>query len=159
MPTVDDREVVDATGDPDLSARLEPAADENPDGSAMCLVTLAEVYRALGRADRAQRAIDQCRVLCERYGLPRWAAEVSREQAEICAATGDYRGAFEAYREYHRQFEVLGTSANDARGRMLEVMFQATDARRESGTACSPSRTRSRGSTTAGMSTRSSASR
>ena len=118
-------------------AMLEPAmraadSSPNPDAVAMCLVTLAEVYRTQDRPDLAQAAIDRCRPLCEAFGLSRWSAELSREQAETFAATGDYRGAFEAYRSYHSQFEALNARAAEARGRVLETMFQATEARRDS---------------------------
>jgi diguanylate cyclase (GGDEF)-like protein len=106
--------------------------DSEPDSTAMCLVTLSEVYRNQGRLDRAQEAVRRCSSLCSRYGLVRWAAQVAREQAEICAGTGDFRDAFEAYRDYHRQYVALGTSDREARSQILDAMFQTSEARRES---------------------------
>ena len=121
----------------EAAAMLEPAmgvatTDPNPDSVAMCLVTLAEVYRAQRRPDLAQGVIDRCRPLCERFELARWSAELSREQAETFAMTSDFRGAFEEYRSYHAQFEALSARAAEARGRVLEAMFQTTEARRDS---------------------------
>ncbi|MET0954606.1 MAG: GGDEF domain-containing protein, partial [Cryobacterium sp.] len=106
--------------------------DYHPDSIAAALVTLAETYRRQGRLDDAQAVIDQCRELTNEYSLVRWATEVSREQAEIHAETQDYRAAFEAYRRYHEQSVALGASENEARGRVLEAMFQTAESRRES---------------------------
>jgi two-component system cell cycle response regulator len=107
-------------------------ADSNPDDVAMCLVALAEVFRAQGQPDEAQQAINRCQVVCREHELTHWAAEISREQAETFAATEDFRGAFEAYRDYHQKFELQRSKANEARGRLLETMFRTTEARRES---------------------------
>ena len=106
--------------------------DFNPDSIAAAQVTLAETCRRLGRLDRAQAVVDQCRVLTSENGLVRWATELIREQAEIYAEREDFRAAFEAYRRYHEQSIALGASENEARGRILEAMFQTAESRRES---------------------------
>src|ERR1035437_1717527 len=116
-----------------LAPAVDPnAAEGTPDSVAMCLVTLAEVYRTQGEFGRAQEVIDRCQQLCRTHELPRWAAQSAREQAEIFAATENFRGAFEAHRDFHSRFEALGANKREARGRVLEAAFQTTEARRES---------------------------
>ena len=107
-------------------------SDAHPDSSAAALVALTQLYRTQGRLDQAQVVIDRCRDLAQRNGLNRWTTEAAREQAEIYAAQEDYRAAFEAYRSYHEQSVVLGASDNEARGRILEAVFQTAESRRES---------------------------
>ncbi|TFD12015.1 GGDEF domain-containing protein [Cryobacterium sp. TMT1-21] len=116
-----------------LLTAMDPAiSDAHPDSSAAALVALAQLYRLDGRLEKAQLVIDRCRDIAQRNGLNRWLTETTREQAETHAANDDYRFAFEAYRHYHEQFEALGASENEARGRILDAMFQTAESRRES---------------------------
>ena len=116
-----------------LIAALEAKpVDYHPDSIAAALVTLAETYRRLGRFDQAQAVIDRCRELTMEHTLVRWATEATREQAEIHAEMGDFKAAFETYRSYHEQSIALGASENEARGHILEAMFQTAESRRES---------------------------
>ncbi|TFD28279.1 diguanylate cyclase [Cryobacterium cryoconiti] len=116
-----------------LLPAMDPAVgDLHPDGSTAALVTLAEIYRTQGKLEQAQTVIDRCRDLSQRHGLIRWSTEAAREQAEIHAANGDFRAAFEAYRDFHEQSEALGASEDKSRGRILEAVFQTAEARRES---------------------------
>ena len=116
-----------------LTPAMEPiGAKDSPSGAAACLITLAQVYRTQGEFGRAQEAIDRCQSLCRTDELSPWAAEAAREQAEIFAATGFYRGAFEAYQDFHARFEALVVIKREARGRLLEAAFQTAEARRES---------------------------
>ena len=116
-----------------LVAALEAKpVDYHPDSIAAALVTLAETYRRLGRFDQAQAVIDRCRELTLEHTLVRWATEATREQAEIHAEMGDFKAAFETYRSYHEQSIALGASENEARGHILEAMFQTAESRRES---------------------------
>ncbi|TFD06344.1 diguanylate cyclase [Cryobacterium sinapicolor] len=121
----------------EAEAKLLPAMDPevgdlHPDGSAAALVTLAVIYRTQGKLHQAQTVIDRCRELAQRFGLIRWSTEAAREQAEIHAANGDFRAAFEAYRHFHEQSEALGASENESRGRILEAVYQTAESRRES---------------------------
>jgi two-component system cell cycle response regulator len=116
-----------------LVPAMDPAfSDAHPDSSAAALVALAQLYRTQGRLDLAQIVIDRCRDLAQRNGLIRWTTEAAREQAETHAANEDFRAAFEAYRDYHEKYEALGASENEARGRILEAIFQTAESRRES---------------------------
>lgn len=107
-------------------------SDAHPDSSAAALVALTQLYRTEGRLGQAQVVIDQCRDLAHRNGLIRWTTEVAREQAEIYAAQENYRGAFEAYRNFHEQSVALSASENESKGLILEAMFQTAESRRES---------------------------
>jgi two-component system cell cycle response regulator len=115
-----------------LAAMAAKPVDYLPDSIAMALVTLVETYRRQGCLDEAQTVVDQVLVLTAEHGLARWATQVTREQAEIFAERGDYRAAFEAYRSYHEQSIALTAGENDARGSILEAMFQTAESRRES---------------------------
>ncbi|TFD77200.1 GGDEF domain-containing protein [Cryobacterium sp. Sr8] len=122
---------------PEAETMLIPAldaafSDAHPDSSAAALVALTQLYRTQGRLDQAQVVIDRCRDLAQRNGLIRWTTEAAREQAEVYAAQENYRAAFEAYRTYHEQSVALGASENEAKGRILEAMFQTAESRRES---------------------------
>lgn len=116
-----------------LLPAMESLSDNsNPDSEAMCLIALAEVYRAQGMPDRAQRVIDRCLALAERFGLGRWMTQAAREQAETSAALGDFERAFTSYRSFHEQFLALTATENEARALILDAVFQTTEARRES---------------------------
>ncbi|NYI41146.1 hypothetical protein [Demequina lutea] len=115
---------------------LAPAMDAQatefvPETVATCLVTLAEVHRTQGEFGRAQEVIDRCQELCRTYELSRCAADAAREQAEIFAATGNFRGAYEAYQDFHSRIEAHSASSREARGKLLKAAFQTTEARRE----------------------------
>lgn len=115
-----------------LPAMNSVFSDAHPDSSAAALVALSELYREQGKLGKAQAVIDRCRDLAQRNSLNRRTTEVAREQAEVHAANADYRAAFEAFRDFHEKFEALGASENEARGRILEAMFQTAESRRES---------------------------
>lgn len=116
-----------------LAPAMDPlATDSVPESIAMCLIALAEVYRTQSEFGRAQEAIDHCQELIRNHELTRWATEAAREQAEIFAATGNFRDAFEAYQDFHHRFEAQSASAREARGRVLAAAFDTTEARRES---------------------------
>lgn len=115
-----------------LPAMDKAVSDLHPDSSAAALVSLSAVFRAQGKLHQAQDVIERCRDVSQRNGLVRWATEAAREQAEIYAARDDFRSAFVAYRSYHEQTVALGASQNEAKGRILEAMFQTAESRRES---------------------------
>ena len=115
-----------------LAAMEARPVDYLPDSIAAAQVTLVETYRRLGLLDEAQAVVDQSRPLTEEHGLARWATELTREQAEIYAERLDFRAAFEAYRSYHEQSVALSAIENEARGSILEAMFQTAESRRES---------------------------
>lgn len=121
----------------DAVAILEPicAAESNGedcDGLVMALLTLTEVHRLAGAVDAAQASLDRCRRLIELYALTGRHAEALREQAELHAARGHYRDAYETFRAFHVADAELRALERDRRARTLQAILEATEARRSS---------------------------
>jgi diguanylate cyclase (GGDEF)-like protein len=92
-------------------------------------LTLAEAQRRLGAIDRAQASLDRCRVLCDERELAGVRVRVMAEQAELYAATGDHRSAFEEYKRFHTAAEELRSSQLEARAHTRQAMFETAEAR------------------------------
>jgi diguanylate cyclase (GGDEF)-like protein len=121
----------------DAIAVLEPvcaaeANGEDCDGLVLALLTLTEVRRLAGDLDAAQASLDQCRLLIEQYALSGSRTEALREQAELHAARGQYREAYETFRAFHIADGKIRALERDRRGRTLHAIFEATEARRSS---------------------------
>jgi diguanylate cyclase (GGDEF)-like protein len=121
----------------EAAAVLEPLCvgaegGEDCDGLAMALLTLAEVRRLEGSCDAAQDCLDRAGALIKQYALTGRNIDVLREQAELHAARGEFRSAYEVFREFHRTETELRAVERDARARTLNAIFQATEARRQS---------------------------
>ncbi|GGL21608.1 tetratricopeptide repeat-containing diguanylate cyclase [Planomonospora parontospora] len=95
------------------------------------LLTLAIAQRHLGTLKDAQANLDRSRSICEEHGYLRILVPLRQEQAELYAATGDYRRAFEAYKAYHAAEKDLVSQQQEARARTRQVMFEASEARQE----------------------------
>jgi diguanylate cyclase (GGDEF)-like protein len=116
-------------------------ADDAPrhlldEGNALeeALLTAAEAYRELGAAGRAQTLLDRVFRLCAEHDLARLQARAREQQALLHAATGQYREAFEEYRRFHVETQVLTSAQQDARSRALQAVYQAEEARRATDT-------------------------
>ena len=105
---------------------------EDCDGLVMALLTLAGIQRLAGGLDDAQACINRCRLLIDRYDLTGQRTEAQREQAELYAARGQYRDAYETFQAYHVADAELRALERDARARTLQAIFEATEARRSS---------------------------
>jgi two-component system cell cycle response regulator len=121
----------------DAIAVLEPvcaaeANGEDCDGLVMALLTLTEVQRLSGALDQAQASLDRGCRLIEQYALTGQRTEALREQAELHAARGLYREAYEAFRAFHVADAELRALERDRRARTLHAIFEATEARRSS---------------------------
>ncbi len=121
----------------DAIAILEPvcaaeADGDDCDGLVLALLTLTEVRRLAGDLDEAQAALDQCGLLIEQYALTGSRTEALREQAELHAARGQYREAYETFRAFHIADGEMRALERDRRGRTLHAIFEATEARRSS---------------------------
>jgi diguanylate cyclase (GGDEF)-like protein len=94
-------------------------------------LTLALAQRRLGALDRAQASLDRCRAVCAEHGLAGVRVRVLAEQAELYAATGDHRNAFEEYKRFHAATEELRSTQQEARARARQAMFETAEARRD----------------------------
>ncbi|PZR51525.1 GGDEF domain-containing protein [Xylanimonas oleitrophica] len=118
---------------------LEPVADpefrlagREGDGGAEGLLALVEVQRRRGKFAEAQRNLDVCLRLCEERNLGYVRVAVRQEQAELHAAAGDYKAAFEEHQLYARDALQLQSDERDARARTLQAMYETSEARRQS---------------------------
>jgi diguanylate cyclase (GGDEF)-like protein len=114
---------------------LDPAAQEaslDGDAGADFLLTLAEVRRRLDKGADAQTVLDECVRRCEQLGLTSIRVRARREQAELHAAGGDYRAAYEEHTRYVEELQELQSAQRDARARAVHAMYETTEARKQS---------------------------
>ena len=106
--------------------------NEDCDGIVLALLTLTDVRRRSGDFEAAQAVLERACRLAEHYALSGRSIEALREQAELFAARGDYRSAFETFRDFHRADVEMRALERDGRARTLNAIFEATEARRSS---------------------------
>ncbi|MDT5036128.1 MAG: hypothetical protein QOE03_1313 [Micromonosporaceae bacterium] len=94
-------------------------------------LTLAVAQRRMGANDRAQYSLDRCRTLCDERQLAGVRLRVFAEQAELYAATGDHRNAFEEYKRFHAASEHLRSMQQEAQANTRLAMFQTAEARQD----------------------------
>jgi len=122
----------------EAAAILEPhwaALDdrgEDCDGQVVVLLSLTAVRRMSGDHVGAQRALDRAFLLIDEFALTGLRIEAMREQAELYAARGRFRDAYETFVEYHEADVELRAAERDARASTLNAIFEATEARRSS---------------------------
>ena len=121
----------------EAAAVLEPLIAESDisedcDGIVLALLTLTDVRRRSGDFDAAQATLDRACRLAEHYALSGRTIDALKEQAELYAARGDYKLAFETFRDFHRADEEMRAMERDGRARTLNAIFEATEARRSS---------------------------
>ncbi|GAB7046903.1 tetratricopeptide repeat-containing diguanylate cyclase [Catenuloplanes indicus] len=104
--------------------------DHDGDGTAECLLTLAEARRLDDRYDDAQVALDHAVALCDANGLAGVRAQARQEQAALYAAAGRFREAYEEHRIFHAESTALYRERQQARAFALQALFEADEARR-----------------------------
>ncbi|WP_017812192.1 MULTISPECIES: tetratricopeptide repeat-containing diguanylate cyclase [Paenibacillus] len=97
-----------------------------------CLLTAAEAQRLQGKLTQAQSTLDEARHLCHEHGLPGLMVRARLQQSELFAAAGDYRSAYEEHKRYHEAGEKLRSTEREARARIMQITFDAEEARRDS---------------------------
>jgi two-component system cell cycle response regulator len=102
------------------------------DSLATALLTLTEIHRTGGDLDQAQAALDRAREATDRYGLAGLGAEVLREQAELHAAHGRFKPAYETFKTFHEAVSQLRAIERETRARTLQALYETTEARRDS---------------------------
>lgn len=122
----------------EAAAVLRPVLDGRPDltdgdfdGEATALLTMARVLRRLGDHAEAVRVQDRVRALCAQHGLEGLAVQLLQEEAELHAARGWYKEAFEMTKRFHDQSARLRTEQQEDRARALLSILEADEARRE----------------------------
>jgi diguanylate cyclase (GGDEF)-like protein len=95
------------------------------------LLTLAESQRLQGHHDRAQASLDRCAKLCDERGLAEVRVRVRAEQAELCAAVGDFKQAFATYKAFHSAHEALHSVEREAQARVRHALFETSEARKQ----------------------------
>lgn len=113
---------------PGLAEPLGVDADMLVEG----LVTLAETQRLQGHLDSAWANLERCTQLCETNGLHYVRVQVLQERAELLAAGGRYREAYEQLQEFHAEHQAQFSAESDARARALQAVFETEEARRDS---------------------------
>jgi diguanylate cyclase (GGDEF)-like protein len=112
----------------------DPAGPLVTEGDALpeCLLTAAEAQRCSGDLAGAQATLDRVRPLCVARGLAAIGARVRLEQAELYAAAGAYREAYEEHRRFHADTEALRDAQKEVRSRALHAVFETEEARKDS---------------------------
>ncbi|MGC9670874.1 diguanylate cyclase [Planosporangium sp. 12N6] len=123
----------------EAEATLRPVLDESAghlladaDSLGECLLTVAEVQRLRGDVVAAQITLDRTVRVCQERGLASARARARDEQAQLYAATGRYREAYEEHRRFHNDTMALQSAQREARARALQAVFETEEARRES---------------------------
>lgn len=99
--------------------------------AAEAALTLALAQRHRDALDRAQASLDHCRQLCAEHQLNSVGVRAMAEQAELHAAAGDHRAAFDEYKRFHIASEQLRSAQQEAKARARQVMFENAEARRD----------------------------
>ncbi len=98
------------------------------DALPVCLLTLAESRRRRGALDEAQTALDWCRTEARQRGLPLAQALASREQAELHAARGEHREAYEELLRFHLDWTALQDTDREVRAAVLHAVYAIEEA-------------------------------
>ncbi|WP_146149334.1 GGDEF domain-containing protein [Kineococcus rhizosphaerae] len=126
-------------GEPELAEAAARAAIEansamdakNGDDAPVCLLTLAVVLRVRGEVAAASRVLDEARAACAREGFGTVRSQILAEQAEVFAALGDYRAAFETHKAFHAADRELLSEQREAQARARQAVFEIDVARQE----------------------------
>lgn len=114
-----------------IDRRLDDQVDEF-DVLPECFITFAVVQRLQGAYGRSQATLDEALRLCEEHGFTGYRANIMKEQAELYAATGRYREAYEEFRKFQTESEKLRSKEREARAKILQAVFETEEAKRTS---------------------------
>ncbi|MDO3411832.1 diguanylate cyclase [Saccharibacillus sp. CPCC 101409] len=97
-----------------------------------CMLTVSQAQILQGKLDEAQVTLDEARHLCDEHGLTGLCVQVRLRQAELHAAAGHYKEAYEEHRLFHAESETLRSTEREAKARIFQAVFEAEEARRSS---------------------------
>ncbi len=109
------------------SAMEIKSADDLP----VYLLTLAVAQRVLGDAAAAAATLQEARAGCTGVGFADVRTQILEEQAEVFAALGDLRAAFETHKAFHAADKELLSEQREAQARARQAMFETDVAREE----------------------------
>lgn len=103
-----------------------------PEDTSDSFLTLLNVRRLRGDGAGAQEALDQCLRIAQENELGGIEVRCLAGQAELYADAGRFDDALAKYQEYHDRLLAQHTMENEARARMMQVIFETAEARRDS---------------------------
>jgi diguanylate cyclase (GGDEF)-like protein len=115
-----------------LYAMVDLTDDVAPEDAAETLLSLARVRRQRGDLEGARDTLTRMAGVCEGQHLGAVEIRALSEWAELSAASGDYQRAFEQYKQYHERLLAQRVVEQEARARMMQAIFQTSQARAES---------------------------
>ena len=115
-----------------LFAMVDLTDDIAPEDAAETLLSLAKVRRQRGDLEGARATLARVAGVAEGQHLGAVEIRALSEWAELSAAGGDYRQAFEQYKQYHERLLAQRVVEQEARARMMQAIFQTSQARAES---------------------------
>ena len=95
------------------------------------LLTLVLAQRKSGDLEAAQRSLDECRSIGVEAGMASVLARVEEQQAELHAARGEYKEAFERLKAFHAAEKALISERRAAQSNLRQAMLETTEARAE----------------------------
>ena len=105
--------------------------EQEVDSLAQFMATLAVAQRHLGATAAAQDTLDRCRRLCDERNLTKINVQLLQEQADLYAASGDFRQAFLTHKAFHAADSELLSKRREAQARTRQAMFETTEARED----------------------------
>jgi len=96
------------------------------------MLTITQAQLMQGKLTEAQATLDEARHLCDDHGLSGLRVRVRLRQAELYAAAGRYKEAYEEHRMFHDESEALRSAEREAKARIFQAVFEAEEARKSS---------------------------
>lgn len=109
---------------------LHEQGDNQAATPAELLLTQAELNLAQGDLPGARAALAACLDVCRDRDLGALRVEALRVSAEISAAAGDHKAAYEAHRTFHAEAMARRGRQEEAAARTRHAVFETAEARR-----------------------------
>ena len=126
-------------GEPERAAEVAQQAVEaaaqvdfrTPDAGSYYLITLAAAELALGRPQVALDTLTRAQLACADEGCARVKNEILKARAEVRAALGDYRAAYEMLQAFSTADRELLSHERESQARIRQTLFETRTAREE----------------------------
>ncbi len=112
----------------DVDETTRRAMLSEPDSLGACLLRLAEIRRRAGDYSAAEDALDRCDAEVARRGASWVGNAVLLERAELAAARGDYRDAYEIHKRHHQAYRLFQDDQREARARVILALYANREA-------------------------------